>query len=279
MILDGQYFTYGDFSSRMYGIIFAHVESSILSDMSGKISSSSVFNARKKVNYFTGNDYSSSPVSFEAEIVQESASAILEEERRAIEKALFNAPIYKKLRADLLNGGIESSLNVFDGLRASRMYFNCRMVNPSRIMNDRDETIGYKFTVECDSAYMWEDEASVSFSAEDISDGNGIIHVSADSDMQDYIYPTVTFTVGSTGGDITFQNNTDDSERLTTFKDVTHNTQIAMDGCRCMITPEENYSKFYAKNFIRLLDGDNSIAVTGDVSTVKFAFCNRSYIL
>ena len=94
-----------------------------------------------------------------------------------------------------------------------------------------------------------------------------------DSDMPGYLYPKMTVTTGSSGGDITIINMTDSSARQTRILSVPASTSVILNGEINYVSPGY-YTAFPGQNFLRLLDGENSISVSGDVATLKFEWSN-----
>ena len=122
---------------------------------------------------------------------------------------------------------------------------------------------------------FWQDAIEKTFTVNNASASDtSIISIDVDSDIDDYIYPKVTFTLGSGGGNVIFINNTDDSTRFTKFVGLSANSTITMKGELNYISGQY-YEKFSTRNFIRLLDGTNNITVQGNVKTVKVEFQNR----
>ncbi|MBP5463032.1 MAG: hypothetical protein J6Y20_13060 [Lachnospiraceae bacterium] len=106
------------------------------------------------------------------------------------------------------------------------------------------------------------------------SGSTDIATINVDTDINDFTYPKVTFTMGSRGGDVIISNNSDDSTRLTKFVGLSPNTTIIMKGDINYISGQ-NYIKFTGRNFPRLVDGENIFTVSGDVSSITFEFNNR----
>lgn len=125
----------------------------------------------------------------------------------------------------------------------------------------------------------WQDSVTYEYDLGHIDESsNSVITVSPDSDLNDYIYPTVTITMGSVGGDIYITNNTDDSSRLTSFVGLTPYATIIMKGDGINYISGDNYTKFYNRNFIRLVDGNNDLTIIGNIEVISFEFQNRRYI-
>lgn len=269
----GSHFEYGGVLSRQYGLIIATVNAGRMSKLNGDISGSTVFSKIAQKRYLVGDDMSSSPLSFDVEIITDNERGIEQSERRAIEKWLFNKHDYRRLYFDMADDCFDDMTELIDGIH-KRLYLNCRFVNPEKLEYNGG-IVGYKATLEADSNMFWQDAIEKTFTVNNESESaTSIISIDVDSDIDDYIYPKVTFTLGSVGGDVTFINNSDDSTRLTKFVGLSSNATIAMKGELNYISGQ-NYQKFSTRNFVRLLDGTNNITVQGNVKTVKVEFQNR----
>lgn len=269
----GSHFEYASKSSREYGLIIANIETNRLTQTCGEITGVTIFNKVSKRNYLIDDDFSDFPLSFDIEIIQENQTPISYSDRRKIAKWLFNKHSYRKLYIDMADDFSNESYEVVDW-EVKRNYLNCRFINPEKIENDSG-VIGYKATIECDSGMFWQDATIKEFSLDnDGSESSSIVTVNVDSDIDDYIYPIVTITLGNSGGNITIANNSDNDSRLTQFVNMSPLSTIIMKGEINYISGNY-YEKFQNRNFIRLLDGDNNISILGDVATIKFEFQNR----
>lgn len=271
MDLSGCRFIYAGVPSERYGLQFVNCDTSEYKQINGGTKSTNIYNRRSKRNYFVCDDYSDSPVSFDIEIAACSGEAFTPAELREIERWLFNRKGYYKLYIQEEDGIEGETYDIVD-VQKKHYYVNCRFTNPSKLIGSGG-VIGFKATLESDSHLLRQDATSVTFTLS----GNQSFTVMADTDMNEYIYPKVTFTVGSSGGDISVVNNSDDSTRLTGFRGITAGIEFTMNGELNYISGN-NYTKFYDRNFIRLLPGENSIAVTGDVQKIKLEWENRKYI-
>ena len=101
MIFDGCHFEYGNFNSREYSLVFAHLDTSVDTRLSGEIESQYVFNKKNMSRRPVGNDYSGSCFSTDVEIVTSGARYLGYHEKRVIEKSLFNRSVYRKLYIDV----------------------------------------------------------------------------------------------------------------------------------------------------------------------------------
>lgn len=272
MILDGCHFAYGDFNSREYGMIFAHCDTSSFVNLMGNVSSSSFFNKRNKVRHIVSDSFENSPISFEAEIIADNFEAFTLQHRRAIEKALFNKPDYRRLYVDMDDDIMGDSYEYVDGY-LKRLYFNCRFMNPTKIEDGRGLVVGYKVTVECDSCMAWQDAVEKTFSIP----SNGIVSIDIDTDIGGFTYPEVTLYIGASGGTVTIFNSTDDASRLTKFGNLSPNITLMLKGDINYVSGQ-NYEKFENQNFIRLVDGVNMLSVSGDVSSMKIKWQNRRFL-
>lgn len=272
MVLDEVHFEYGNFLSRTYGLVFAHVDTGVFTPSAGTISSKTIFNKRDSSRYLITDDYSDSPISAIVEIVKCDATPIQKHHRRLVEKALFNRSEYIRLYIDITDDIMGETYEFVDGIQ-KRLYFNCRFLNPERIENGHGLVVGYKCTMECDKGYLTQDTTTKTYTVSSPQ----TIALDIDTDIDNYTYPKVTIQVGNSGGTITIINNTDDSARLTQFNNMTANTQLIIDG-RTNYVSGQNYSKFAYQNFIRLLDGTNSISISGNVTSITFEWNNLRYL-
>lgn len=269
----GSYFEYGGMLSCQYGLIIATVNSSRMLKLGGDITGSTVFSKAAQKRYLVGDDMSNSPLSFDVEIVTDDGHILEQPERRTIEKWLFNKHDYRKLYFDTDDDCTEDMSELIGGVR-KRLYLNCRFVNPEKLEYNGG-LVGYKATLEADSRMFWQDAVEKSFTLNHSgASAQSVIAVDVDSDIDDYIYPKVTFTLGSTGGEVIFINNSDDSTRVTKFVELSANSTIIMKGELGFISGQ-NYQKFSTRNFIRFLDGANNLTIKGDIATIKFEFQNR----
>ena len=269
----GSHFEDGGILSRQYGLIIVVVNTERMLKLSGDITGSTIFNKIENKRYLVGDNMADSPLSFDVEFITDNDRGIPQEERRAIEKWLFNRSGYRKLYFDEADDCFDDMSELVDGIQ-KRLYLNCRFINPEKIESECG-VVGYKATLEADSNMFWQDEIEKSFTLNHANaTATSVISVDVDSDVDDYIYPKVTFTLGNVGGDVIIFNSSDDNTRLTKFDGLSAGTTIIMKGCINYISGQ-NYQKFSTRNFIRLLDGTNNISVKGNVASISFEFQNR----
>lgn len=267
----GCHFEYAGKNSREYGLILANVETSRNVSIAGSIQSTTQFSRQERRNYHLGSVYDNAAMNFDAEVISETPLDI--RTQRAVEKWLFYHSDYQRLYIDLEDDLYGESYELIDGKR-KRLYLNCRLTEPQKLEYNSG-IVGYKFKIECDSCMAWQDAVTKDFPIDGSSDT--MFSVDVDTDVRDFIYPKVTITTGSSGGDIAIVNHSDDSSRITAFSGLTANTEIIMDG-KVNYISGNNYEKFAYKNFIRLLDGENRISVTGDAASISFEWQNMRYL-
>ena len=269
----GSHFEYAAKSSREHGLVIANVEAGRMDKLAGDIEGVTIFNKSAKKRYLLDDDATNSPLTFDVEILAVDQRPIDFHERRKIEKWLFNKHDYRKLYLDMADDPFCETYEIIDGVR-KRNYLNCRFINPEKLVFN-DGVVGYKATLEADSSMFWQDAITKTFTIQnDDPTMSTSIVVKVDTDLDDYIYPKVSFTLGSYGGDVIITNHSDDSTRLTKFVGLSPFATVTMRGEFNYISGQY-YEKFYKSNFIRLLDGANNISVTGDVQTITIEFQNR----
>lgn len=270
--LSGVHFEYGGISSRLYGLITANADTKRNTQISGEIKGVTVYNKKNQRRYLVGDDYSDFPISFEIDIVKDDERCLEYHERREIEKWLFNRHNYQKFYIDLEDDDCGETSELVDGIQ-KRLYLNCRFVDPKRL-EYFGGIIGYTATLEADSGMWWQDTIKKTFEFEntDASSENEII-INTDTDLDDYIYPTVAVYSGANESTVTITNLSDSEDR---------NTSVHMySGSTVTFDSEINYvsggqySAMTERNFPRLLDGENRIVVKGSVSKIVFQFQNR----
>ena len=271
----GVHFDYADRSSYEFGLIFVNVTSERFTNLSGSLSGTTIFNKSNKKRYLVDDNYTDTPVSYDVDIITDDQHYLSLQECRRIEKWLFNKHNYRKLYLDSLDDCEGYMSEVIDG-KEKRLYLNCRFINPSRIEGDAG-VVGYHVTLEADSGYWWQDALSKSFDIANSGSSYTTISVKTDTDIDDYIYPTVTITMNTTGGDAIIINSTDNQERLTKFESIPANTVLTIRGDINYVSGSY-YQNFVNRNFPRLLDGKNTILVGGAVKTIKYEFNNRRFL-
>lgn len=271
--LYGSHFEFAGISSRQWGLIIANANTSRMMQLGGAKEGVTIFSRSANKRYLIDDDYAASPVSFDIEIVTDSDRCLEPVERRQIEKWLFNHRNYRKLYLDAADDIYGETYEYIDGVR-KRSYLNCRLINPERLEGNGG-IVGYKATLEADSNMFWQDAITKKYLIHNGAEGISTnITVPVDTDLDAFIYPSVTIQIGSVGGDITICNHHDDSARLTRFVAMSPHSSVTMKG-ELNYVSGSYYEKFADRNFIRLLDGENKLTVLGDVASIEFAYAAR----
>lgn len=171
------------------------------------------------------------------------------------------------------SGGSFDFGTMTDMVHAKRWYMNCRFVNAHKIEGNGG-VMGYSATLEADSGYMWMDE-EVSFNLTNAANGESVV-VSLDSAIDDYTYPLVTVKMNNSGGSFTIANESDSPSRFTQFENLGQAATVVFGGDENYVS--DYYDKFTGYKFVRLLDGDNTIAVHGNVNEIKFKYAHRKFM-
>ena len=270
------HFKYNGTQSEQYGLILANVSTKSNQLISGEINTLGMFNKRSIKTYYTGDDYSDSPLSFDVEIISERDEPLDLSEQREVMKWLFYQPGYRKLYITDMDDEDYENVEIIDG-NLKYLYVNCRFTNPSRI-EGAGGVIGYKATMETDSGFAWQDAIVKTYTINAASTStSSTITINVDTDINDYTYPKLTIKMGSSGGNLQITNQTDSNSRITTFHSLSVNAQVIM-------MPEigyvsgQNYYKFYDRNFVRLVDGANILTIIGNIASITVEWQNRRYL-
>lgn len=274
MDLAGCHFTYDGISSREYGLWFANADTSAYTAINGETKTVTVFSSRGNRKFYVSDSLVDSPVSIGVEIFTDDAHALSVQEIKEIEKWLFNRKGYFKLYVDIADDCFAETYEIVDGVEY-RYYFNCRFINPRKIQGNGGIP-GFACVMECDSLTLWQDAITKTIEPEFAEDGSAEFSIDIDTVMDEYVYPSVKFTVGETGGDVMLVA-LDDEDRTTSFSGITALIEFTMDGNYNYISGG-NYTKFQSKNFVRLLPGQNRFVLTGDITEIEFTYSARKYL-
>lgn len=272
----GAHFTYNGVSSRTFGLLFANVTSERVTSLNGSIKGLFIFDKRSKNRYLVNNDYSESPLSYEIDIVTDNQQALTKSQCRTVEKWLFNKSSFYKLYIDQEDDCDDYTTETVDGV-VKRLFLKCRFVNPSRI-EGYNGVIGYHTTIETDTGYWWQDGIVKTFETNlTTASSYKTLSVVTDTDIDDYIYPKITMTIGAVGGTVIITNRTDDVERETKFINLPADSTVVIDS-RINYIGNNLYNLFSNRNFPRLLDGTNSVRIKGNVLSATFEYSNQRFL-
>lgn len=260
-------FTYDDFQSEDYGIRFAYFDTSEHTVLGGGYTYTNFYSKTGHRNIpISALQTEENIVSFEIEMMAE--NGLSEEDESVVYDKLFNNLSFKKLIVDN-----QQIVETQDSETQPIYYMNCLFADPERInaiMDGKVTTVGYRCNLILDSAWMWSDKT---VEIQDIVDP-GSYTIEVETQIKDYTYPTITIAVGSTGGTVSIVNNSDD-DYTTSFESLSPATEIVMtpDYCKIDYTGTGSiWAKFYDKHFFRLIPGDNSVTISGDVESLKIEY-------
>lgn len=280
MDLSGSHFEYAGISSRAYGLILANIDTTRNDMISGSISLNTFYGKSEDRTYYVKDDRNDSAITFDAEVITDDESYIPLTNQREIEKWLFSKRKYSRLYKDETDDCEGDSSEIVHGVKR-RTYMNCRLINATKIENNAG-VVGYKFTVQTDSSLAWQEETFVSFdiNSEETTNTENIT-IDVDTDYSGYTYPTVEVTMSSAGGNLQIANVTDmpASQRSLSFEGLLPNETITIKcGDVKHVSGSQNFEKITKMDFVRLLDGDNTLSITGAVSNIKVSWQNKRYI-
>lgn len=136
---------------------------------------------------------------------------------------------------------------------------------------------GWKCTCILSSGWAFQDEIEITY-----TDFTENITIPVDSDNDDYIYPTFTFSAASTINPISPTIvNTSDNNRTMEIKDIPAQTEVYVDSSVGTITDNTGtslYPNLVDQKFLRLVNGDNVLRVSG-ISELTIRYQNVRYIL
>lgn len=270
----GAHFEYSGRSSEDYGLIVASINESQSMAVSGSGAELiTLFNKRDDRRYYIDTKFDEAFLEYDMEVFSEEPLSVADQ--RAITKWLFYQRGFKTMYVTVADDCDNESIRTINSVE-KRIHVNCILTDPEKIEGG-DGIHGYRFKVNCDSPTGWVETVSQTFSINGANNNSSKnISVITDTDLNEYVYPTVQIDMGS-AGDCTIVNNTDSNTRMTTFKELATGTTLRMNGNTNFVT-SGYYSKFYDRNFIRLLDGQNNLTVYGPVDSITFEWENRSYV-
>lgn len=271
MDIYGKRFIYAGTYSSTKDMIVALTDSDAYRSVHGEEKTESFFNRKSKQLHYLGTTWDDSPSSFSVELVKTTSGAYSASDVRIIEKWLFHQSSNKKFYIDPADDPNNETSETIGGA-VKRLYANCRFTNPTKLMYNGG-VVGFSATMECDCGWVWQDAITQTSTFNTTS--NTVI-VSVDSDIPDYTYPRIVLKAGTSGGDITIVNQTDDSTRITSLDDIAANATIVMNSAINYIT-DGYYDSFPNQNFVRLLTGNNTLSITGDVSEISITWSNMRY--
>ena len=263
-------FEYDGISSAKYGLFFGHINTERLKQICGNIEYNQVFYPSLNRQEIHGINKDEFPLSFDLEII--SAEPIPYRYAREIKKWLFSSHEYKKLYPSRIKDRTVEKING----KEKRVYVECIFTNPEALFY-ADGLHGWKCTCILSSGWAFQDAIEVTY-----TDFTEDINITVDSDNGEYIYPTFTFLAGATTNPISPTIiNTSDNNRTMEIKDIPAQTEVYVDSAIGTITDNTGvslYPKLLNQKFLRLVNGDNVLTITG-VSELTIKYQNVRYII
>lgn len=263
-------FEYDGIKSAKYGLFFGHVDTERLKQICGNLEYNQVFYPSLNRQEIHGVNKDEFPLSFDLEII--SAEPISYWSAKEIKKWLFNSPTYKKLYASRIK---DKTIEKING-EEKRRYVECVFTNPEAMFY-ADGLHGWKCTCTLSSGWAFQDEIEITY-----TDFTENITIPVDSDNGDYIYPTFTFSADATTNPISPTIvNTSDNNRTMEIKDIPAQTEVYVDSAVGTITDNTGtslYSNLVDQKFLRLVNGDNVLQISG-ISELTIRYQNVRYIL
>lgn len=292
MYISDKQFTYDGFPSYVYSLRFAWVERSPDTIMTSEKVHKFIKNRSDNSFCLSKSEYED-PLEFDAEIVSD--RVLTETEVREIYRHFFDKNQFKELKIESDHG--------------NNIYFNCIITAPERTEGGIDGAfgvVGFKVKIICDAPWGWTDEIVVSpVLTYESNEGNSNVkyakfYIYNYSDSQDYIYPTLSFSVLSNSecskstrigsesscvacnykkqcqaGEIDkamIINNTDSQTRGTCVVAQDSQADIKMVPAVGLIkSGEDNLISNTNKKFFRLLPGKNEIYVE-NIGEIKILY-------
>lgn len=263
-------FEYDGIKSAKYGLFFGHVDTERLKQICGNLEYNQVYYPSLNRQEIHGINKDEFPLSFDLEII--SAEPISYWSAKEIKKWLFNSPTYRKLYEDSAAVKIIERVNG----EIKRRYVECIFTNPEAMFY-ADGLHGWKCTCILSSGWAFQDEIEITY-----TDFTENITVPVDSDNNDYIYPAFTFIADATTNPISPTIvNTSDNNRAMEIRDVPAQTEVYVDSAVGTVTDNIGtslYSNLVDQKFLRLVNGDNVLNVSG-ISKLTIRYQNVRYII
>jgi len=152
------------------------------------------------------------------------------------------------------------------------IYFNV-IFTGSETIYVGNKPVGMDLRAVCDAPWGHTEDQSFSydFSPDAVQDFDFTFY--NDSDNNNYLYPTIEFTLNSLGADFTFTNTTDDGREFI-FTGLSADEGITVDNSLQIISSTTGLYRlsYFNKNWLRFLPGLNSLHITSAISFVEFTY-------
>ena len=296
MYLSGNEFIYDGVNSTKYDLRFMEIDTEHFNKLAGTLTHQNTFLQNAKRRVINGVVYADSALEFEAEIISEKPISI--RDKREIENWLFYQTSYKKLYVNPATYD-EGEVVDYPYMRVapgdenfSRFrvypYVGCVFTDPVEIEYSSG-THGWKCKVVCDAPFASLDAVKISVSSaymQHYGTGLNSFEFDVDTDIKDYTYPLIKFTIpDGAEGRIEWVNKSDDENRRFIVEGLESpislycNSEINRLADSTFANSTSYYSYITSREFPRLVPGTNTIIVSDNISNVEIQWQNRRWFL
>ena len=132
---------------------------------------------------------------------------------------------------------------------------------------------GYYATIICDSPFAWTYPKTITYTYPSGYLVNDTISMNNSSDMDDYTYPIVSFTMNTFGGSLSIINTSDDNREFA-FTGLSAGEIITVDNNLQIITSSitgvNRLSNFTNYKWFRYIPKMNDLQISGNISSLSF---------
>lgn len=266
------YYIYGGINSSRYHLVFANLDTDRLAQICNNMEYSTEYYKGFQSHEIHGRQWEESPMSFEVEILSETPIDNIQSKK--IKRWMFNSPAFQKLYEGI---GAKCSLDEIVKGQLKRCYVECVFTNPIEIRKSGN-LFGWKCTCTIASPMAVQDTI-----IDEYSDFNSNITIDVGSDYNGYTYPYIELKVGNTSAstDVVIKNVTDNNRSMK-INSVVADTTLYID-CRVGSITDSSDNSYYDKladqRFLRFLQGENELEITGDIDNIKFSWNNARYLI
>lgn len=252
MAFKGTSFIFNDIPSDYFGLIIADFSKGNMTSTSAgneiKLSSQTIKGNPRQFIY--GVD-SYEPLIYNMTIVSE--EEVPRDKVSIIENWLFGQICYKKLQI------------IQDDMYG--VYYNCRLTN-AEIVTIGNVVHGWKFKVECDAPWAWQEEPE--YSIERIN-GEYTFQYFNESQFNENTYPKITFTVVDTCNFEIFSDKYPNKTMI--LNNLIVNENITIDGENQQLYSSNNIQLLdrWNKKWFRLVPESNTITIRGNIKDFKMS--------
>jgi hypothetical protein len=263
-------FEYDGIKSAQYGLAFRHIDTERFKKICGDFKYKTAYYPSLNKSVVTDVGKEESAPEFDVEFICE--NPINDFNAKQIKKWLFDKPTFRKLYQDYRS---DKSVKVINQT-VVRDYLECVFYNAEEIRY-AGGLYGWKCSCLLSSPVAFQDEIEYEY-----TDFTNDITIEVNSDLTDYIYPTLVLTASNETNpiDVTIKNVSDDN-RSVALEGITALTEIYMDcpvGSVIDSTGKSLLDNLLDRKFLRLLPDENVLQISG-VDSMKIKWQNVRYIL